>query len=143
MPDRIDFAPTRVIPIKTNCRDCGEEIYWARMENKDNKFWPVNVEEDLDKGRVVLRINSTTGKITGRWLEKGEPAPDGSNPRQAHFQTCSAKAGEREQRNRAWKNRRKEQPVSASIPTPREIDIPEPTGDLRFPEPIDPDKIPF
>lgn len=139
----------RVQPTQAKCRDCGEPIYWAKMMNGKGagKKWPIDVEPDLEKGRVILTVNSDTGEIKGRHLEKGAEVPDGALTRSAHFMTCKNKPDWVPPKNR----QRGGAPQKAGgfmpkEPTKEEVVEwelgPEPkTGNL--PPEIDPDTIPF
>jgi hypothetical protein len=137
----------RVQPTQSKCRDCGEAIYWAKMLNGKGagKKWPIDVEPDMDKGRVVLTVNSDTGDIKGTHLEKGKQAPDGALLRSPHFITCKNKPDWTPPARQRGGPPKQVKDLIPKEPTKEEIDgwefKEERTGNL--PPEIDPDTIPF
>jgi hypothetical protein len=120
-----------IMPRKSVCRDCGEEIYWAKMDSGKN--WSINPEGDLKGGRVILRIDPESGSIKGRRLEREEAVPDGCIPRTPHFMTCVARPQNAPQGQGRTAGPRRARP---EVPKREELAGTEPPA-------VDPEDIPF
>jgi len=131
--------PEKITPKSKACKDCGAPIYLAKMPH--GKWWPVDVEPNLDRGRVVLTIDSVSGLISGRKLEKGDAIPDGCLPRMAHFMTCSARPAwdPTHRAPRGQPERRGGIPKQGVIPGTEK----EPTKEEEYPSDLDLLDIPF
>ena len=81
-------------PFEAVCRDCSAPIVWAKSTRKDGS--PCNMAfdpEPSESGRYALaHPGGDRTKLVARYIKPGDDWPEGSVPRTAHYQTCSARS---------------------------------------------------
>jgi hypothetical protein len=78
---------TAEIPV-ARCKSCDQEIIWAAITKKDGTPGKMPFDKEPNEKGFYCLSRSADGKVTARYIAKGEEWPPGGKHRTSHFATC-------------------------------------------------------